>query len=379
MLQSDLLAVAIQANVTTLLLGLPGVGKSAIVRQIVQEIEKQKHGGKGFPFVISNAAQVQPEDLGGAPVPNHTDKVMEAYAMGKLKPLVKAQRGCHMIDEYVSAQGPVRAACLSILEGRLYGDTHLPDVSVIAVGNPPNVATDGQDLSTPESNRFFFLNWELSNEVWFNYMLSGPGAIKDLPILPDNWRESVPGAKQTIVRFLQKSPMYVHKMPETAEEMNKPWPSQRAWEKAADFIGALRACGYSWSSDHVAAALAGTVGSSIADVFQAWMRTMDLPDPEDMLADPANAEAMLPKRHDHIMHAFEALAMAAADRNNKKWPERWQTAWDIFAPHMISHPDRVLPAARVMSQSKPAGGKFPPNAHLLLKLRRDIGISESGT
>ena len=53
MLHADMLAIGIQVNVTTLLTGKPGIGKTAVVRAVTRQIEERKYGGKGFPFVVS--------------------------------------------------------------------------------------------------------------------------------------------------------------------------------------------------------------------------------------------------------------------------------------------------------------------------------------
>jgi len=378
MLHADMLAIAIQVNVTTLCTGKPGIGKTAIVRAITKQIELAKHGGKGFPFVVTNAAQGMAEDIGGAQVPNHENKTMEGYIMGAIKTFVIHGKGVHLCDEYGSANNNYRAAMLSVNEGRLYGDHHLPNVAVVCCMNPPDIATNGADMTPPESNRFFWLPWNLEDSAWFDYMLGGNGAATQVPILPDKWEDSyLPKAKSLIVSFLKRNPKRIHDMP-PPEKATQPWPSNRSWEYAALMLGATRAAGFDLASDHVHAAVCGCIGTAVGDEFFAWVKDMDLPDPEELLADPANAHKLIHSRHDRAMVTLEAMAAAACEKSNKNFPKRWEAAWEILRPVIQSHQDRAEPAAKILARNKPPGCNFPQEAAALLKVRREVGISSSG-
>jgi hypothetical protein len=380
MLHSDMLAIAAQANITTMLVGLPGIGKTAIARSIQKAIEDRLYNGTGYPLVLTNAAQSMPEDLGGAQVPNHETRTMDAYAMGAIKAFIAHKRGIHLIDEYGSCSGAMRAACLSVTEGRQYGDHHLPGVFVVCCMNPPEIATNGSDMTPPESNRFFWLDWKLDDSVWFDYMRGGEGAVESYPVLPKDWADMhMAKCNSLIVSFLKRNPKHIHEMP-APENATGPWPSNRSWENAAKMFAAVRACGMPMASDHVHAAVAGCVGKAVADVFFAWVKDMDLPDPEDMLAaTPEEAFKMIPSdRHHRAIVCLESMASAACEKNHKDLLKRWNKAWEILTPVIKQWQDRAEPAARILSKNKPNGGKFPDEAGMLLKIRRDIGASTSG-
>ena len=374
MLHTDLLSIAIQANVSTLVVGPPGTGKTATVEQIVAVIRDKVYGGKNFPLVMTNAAQAMPEDLGGAQVPNHESRTMDAYAMGAIKELVRAQRGVHFIDEYGSCGPQMRAACLSVFEGKLYGDVRLPGVAVIAAMNPPNIATNGSEMSLPESNRPFWLYWQVDNGAFFDWLLGGAGAVATVPILPDNWEAThLPKARALVANYHRRSPAQIHVEP-APEAATGPWPSMRSWTGAARMLAAVLAAGFEIGSDQVHGAAAGFVGKTSADMFFKWVKDMDLPDPEALLASPAQAAGLIPQKHDRAIACLDSVAAAAIeDRPNKV--KRWAAAWEVLTPVIQAHQDRAMSAAQILASRMPPGAQFPAVAAVILKTRKDMGIS----
>lgn len=377
MLHGDILSIAIQINQTTMIVGPPGVGKTAITKELVKQLEERRYGGKPFPLVFQSLAQIMPEDLAGAQVPNHETKTMDAYMMGSIKSLLDAKQGVYFGDEYGSCSPMVRAAFLNAAQDRLFGDTHLPNVAVVCAMNPPDIATNGQDMTAPESNRFFWLTWELNNKDWFDWLIGGKGAVSSFPIVPTNWKvKHLPKAKSLIMSFLKTNPMLIHQMP-TADKATAPWPSHRSWTNAAGMFAAVLACGYPLASDHVHAAVAGCVGGGAADTFFAWVKDMDLPDPEKLLNDPKNAIKLLPERHDRAMACLESVAAAAIEDHGKDTKKRWDAAWEILEPVLKTHQDRVMSAARILASRIPPGAVFPKMATDILHIRREMGISKN--
>jgi hypothetical protein len=377
MLCTNLLAISIQANLSTLLVGDPGVGKTAILEALVEQLQERKYKGKDFPLVITNAAQSMPEELGGAQVPNHETRTMDAYAMGAIKSLVKAGRGVHFLDEYGSCGPQMRAACLSVFEGRVYGDIRLPNVAVVAAMNPPSIATNGQDMSLPESNRPFWIEWQVDDSAWFDWLLGGQGAVSNFPILPDDFEKThLPKTRSLVAMYLKRNPKSIHVMP-PPEKATGPWPSRRSWANAAKMFAAVLASGYAIEADEVHGAVKGFVGQSAADEFFRWVKDMDLPDPEALLASPKTAGGLIPSKHDRAIACLESVAAAAIeDRPNKV--NRWAAAWEILEPVIHSHQDRAMSAGAILASRMPAGAQFPAVAAKILKVRRDMGISKAG-
>lgn len=375
MKQTNLLALAIQANISTLLVGDPGVGKTAILEQIVNVLREKKYDGN-FPFVVMNMAQAMPEDLGGAQVPNHETRTMDAYAMGAIKALVKAGRGVFFGDERGSCGPQMRAAFLSVEEGRRFGDQWLKDVAVVSAMNPPSIATNGSEMTLPESNRPLWIEWTVDDGAWFDWLLGGAGAVANVPLLPDNWEVThLPKTRSLVAMYLKRNPRCIHMQP-SAEQATGPWASRRSWTNAARMFAAVLAAGFELASDEVHGAVKGCVGGAAADEFFRWVKDMDLPDPEALLASPKNAVGMIPQKHDRAIACLESVAAAAIeDRPNKV--KRWEAAWEILTPVIETHQDRAMSAGTILAGRMPAGAQFPAVAAKILKARRDMGISKA--
>lgn len=391
---TDLLSIAIQTNTSALLVGPPGVGKTAILEQLVTEIRDKKYGGKGFPLVVTNAAQAMPEDLGGAQVPNDITKTMDAYSMGAIKELIHHNNGVHFLDEYGSTGPQMRAACLSVFEGRVYGDRRLPNVAVIAAMNPPSIATNGSEMTLPESNRPLWIYWEVTQSDWLDWLRGGKGAVANVTIVPDDWEKHIPKTRAVIAAYLQRNPKSIHVEP-TDSNATQPWPSMRSWTQAARLLAAIRATkpvrilkkskledgsDAAVTDDLSVAALAGCVGKTHADMFVSWANAMDIPDPEQLLENSAKAFQLVPTdKHDRLIVSLEALAVAANEKQHPKHSERWKAAWEILND-VVEHFDKVdaiRPAAVLLAKSMPTGASLPKVGSKILALHKTLGISLS--
>ena len=90
-----------------------------------------------------------------------------------------------------------------------------------------------------------------------------------------------------------------------ADQAGRGWPSPRSWESVARL---LATCDAAKASEEARTLLVlGAVGEGAGIEFLSWLANMDLPDPEDVLADPDGFE--LPERSDR--------AFAVLDRSGR--------------------------------------------------------------
>jgi hypothetical protein len=135
----------------------------------------------------------------------------------------------------------------------------------------------------------------------------------------------------------------------------------------------LAAAGASGTSEEARSALVrGAVGDGAGVEFLAWLLEMDLPDPEQVLADPASFR--LPERGDRAYAALAAIAAAvAADPT----PERWTAGWQVLGLAADVAPDVAAVAARVLAQCRPEGAALPAEIHRFAPLLRAAGLLQA--
>jgi hypothetical protein len=97
---------------------------------------------------------------------------------------------------------------------------------------------------------------------------------------------------------------------------------------------------------------------------------MDLPNPEDVLADPDGIE--LPDRGDRAYAVLSGVAAAVAANPTL---ERWTAGWRVLARAGERAPDVAAVAARVLAQCRPEGAAAPPEVKIFLPLLRDAGLT----
>ena len=204
-----------------------------------------------------------------------------------------------------------------------------------------------------------------ANEIATGFTVGFP--TPTAPVLPAAWSGEVIRARADVAAFLLLRPTLVSAPPLERAAAGRAWPSPRTWELAATVLAAARSAGA--TGDVVAALVAGTVGDGPGIELLAWLRDLDLPDPEAVLADPASF--VVPDRGDRALAALASVAAAvAADAT----PERWQAGWEVLARAGEAAPDVAALAARMLVACRPDGAPTPPQAAAFLPLLQAAGL-----
>jgi hypothetical protein len=351
------LGVAVAARVPVLLWGAPGTGKTSAIRAMAAAM--------GLPCETVIASIREPSDFAGLPVVVG-DAVRFAPPLWATR-LADAGHGLLFLDELSTAPPAVQAALLRVVLERTVGDLTLPDeVAVVAAANPPEQAADGWDLSAPLANRLCHLAWETSPRAVADG-LAGGWAPPRVPVLADGWQAEEVLARGLVAAFLHARPALACAPPSDAASAGRGWPSPRTWEMAARLMSAAGAAG----ADEQArsALIRGAVGDGAGTEFLAWLMEMDLPDPEEVLADPASFR--LPERGDRAYAALAAIAAAVAAHPT---PERWSAGWQVLGATADAAPDIAAVAARVLAKCRPDGAALPAEIHLFAPVLRDAGL-----
>ena len=360
----EALGVAVAARVPVLLWGAPGTGKTSAIRAMAQAM--------GLPCETVIASIREPSDFAGLPivVGDQVRFAPPAWA----RRLAEAGHGLLFLDELSTAPPAVQAALLRVVLERAVGDLTLPDeVAVVAAANPPEQAADGWDLSAPLANRLCHLDWRTDPRAVADG-LAGGWAAPVVPALPAGWQTTEILSRGLVAAFLHVRPALACAPPSDAASAGRGWPSPRTWEMAARLMAAAGAAGFGGSGDEARSALVrGAVGDGAGVEFLAWLIEMDLPDPEEVLADPASFR--LPERGDR---AYAALAAVAAAVAANPTPERWTAGWQVLGLAAQAAPDVAAVAARVLARCRPEGAALPAQIKLFAPVLRDAGLLAQG-
>jgi hypothetical protein len=355
---AEAMGIAVAARVPVLLWGAPGTGKTSAIRAMAE--------AAGLQCEIVIAAIREPSDFSGLPV---IDGGVVHFAPPRwAERLAHAGAGVLFLDEISTAPPAVQAALLRVVLERVVGDLSLPDgVVVVAAANPPELAADGWDLSAPLANRFCHLDWSV-DAMGFAQGIAGGWKAPRVPNLPVGWEEHLPLARGLVSAFVSVRPALTLDVPTDAAAAGRGWPSPRTWEMAARLWTAAEVAGA--SPEARAALVSGAVGDAAGIQLLTWELEMDLPNPEDLLADPDGME--LPDRGDRAYAVLSAVAAAVAANPTL---ERWQAGWRVLARAGERAPDVAAVAARVLAQCRPEGAAAPSEAKLFLPLLGDAGVT----
>ncbi|WP_075661283.1 AAA family ATPase [Streptomyces acidiscabies] len=340
-MQLEALTLAVAADLPVLLWGEPGIGKTAALNQLAESL--------GLPLTTVIASVHEPSDFSGLPVVGD-DPAVQGVPMAPpdwAVQLVRAGKGLLFLDELSTAPPAVQAALLRLVLERRIGTLRLPaGVRIVAAANPRSSAADGWELSAPLANRFVHLQWVHDHEVVVRG-LGGTWPRASLPVLDaGRLAEAVEYARRAVCGLLEVRPKLVHQLPSAETRRGGAWPSPRSWDMALRLIAFARAAG---SSREVLSFLVrGTVGDGPGLELLACVDRMDLPDPETVLADPANAE--LPRRGDLRQAVLDGVVEAVRNRPTRA---RWDSAWSVLvraletgAPDLVVVPATTLASLR---------------------------------
>lgn len=352
------LTVGIAARVPVLVWGAPGTGKTSVIRDIAERAHLH------CETVLASIRE--PSDFSGLPVVRPDGTVAFAPPTWAQR-LVDHDGGLLFLDELSTAPPAVQAALLRVVLDRTVGDLELPPTTaIVAAANPPEQAAGGWDLSSPLANRFLHLDWATDGRSVAHGLANG----FTVPVLPDP-----PAAAGTTSPWASLIPAFLHArpnlhlvVPSDGETAGRAWPSPRSWHMAmrltdvADRMGVGRQV--------INQLLIGSVGAAVTVELLAWADSFDLPDPETVLAAPA--QHALPARPDQL-HAVLMAVVAAVRHDNT--PARWNAAWLVVDRVATDHaPDIAATAAIELARMQPRGSGPNPAARQFVPMLREAGL-----
>lgn len=345
--------------------GKPGTAKSAQVEAAAKSL--------GLHCETLIASLREPSDFLGLPIP--TEDAVE-YRVGVwARRLMQAKYGVGFLDELNTAAPAVQAALLRMVLDGVVGDLVLPNtIRWVGAQNAVGDAAGGWDLAPPLANRFGHFPWDVpSTDNWCEWLLGCNDGVF-MPVAPakdakpekvekhakatnvasmaeqeeqavlDVWIEPFARMRGSVSAFLHRRSELLHKQPQTGSaEASKAWPSPRTWEMAAR--AATGAEIHDLSEAERETLVAGFIGAGAAGEWFAFSRTMDLPDPADVLDEKVPFKYD-PKRQDRVYAILSGCGALISDQKAPKQKDRGAVLWKILNTMVKDAADLCMPAAR---------------------------------
>lgn len=292
-----LLDAAIDARMPVMLVGAPGTGKSATVKQIARD--------RGYELITLVGSRMDPTDVAGLPKAaqvevgegeeRHTVEATVYLAPDWQVRILTKRKVILFLDEYSNSSGAVQAAFLTILQdGEFPNGEKIPEETIIiGASNPAEEAADGYEMALPTTNRIFWISWSPTLDAWVKGMLNGWG--QELPEEEMKW-------KRKIASFIKDNPTWLHQPPKDAtsvetyglnpnsssdmEVFRYAWASRRSWDNLSRVL-AHAPQDDTFVQDSIAQ---GIVGYAASADFRNWLRKHDNISPADVLADPKSVD-----------------------------------------------------------------------------------------
>ena len=293
---------------------------------------------------------------------------------------------------------PVQAAFLRVIAEKIVGDTPLPaDTLVVTACNPSGIAANGFDLEPPMANRLYHHEWDFDWASWEEGMrknLNFPAP--QFQLLPDDWQKNLGSVGARITAFHQRHPKVFKDYPDKDRvKAAGAWPSPRSWTNACICAAAAEAIGGPPGLRYQV--IEGCVGLAASQEFMKWEQSLDLADPEHVLAagmaavkagrslafplanphDEGNGSIDYPNRPDKVL----AMLGAVADRvvNHGATSQRWEGAASVFSAVAKRNPEYAIACLAPLVEEIPQGTKVSEDLlGGVIPLMQKVGMIDLG-
>jgi len=271
---SNALRVLVNARQPVFLWGGPGIGKSAVIRQLAAALS--------MPLRDVRVLLLDPVDLRGLPFLGSDGR--SKWATPEFLPQDGA--GILFLDELNAAPAMVQASCYQLVLDRKLGEYTLPaGWAIIAAGNRDSDRAVTTRMPTPLRNRFVHLDFEVDMQEWSEWAIRA-------------------GVRPEVIAFLRFRAELLNAFDRDANA----FPSPRSWEFVSRILESQPEPGI----EHEL--FAGAVGSGAATEFSAFLRMFrELPNIDAILVNPH--QEPVPENAAAQYAVASALAHRASDAN----------------------------------------------------------------
>lgn len=233
----DLIKGLHSLKLSFMLWGATGVGKSAAVSQLANELNAELRDIR--------LCQKQPTDIGGLPALDHANQKTIFYPPAFLTPRVDKKAVVLFFDEISLAPDDTKSAVLGILEERRQENFEIPDNWIIvAAGNRPEDLANARGLGAAANRRLLHIVIEPNLEATLVHFMK-------IGVAPE------------VLAFLKVFPQHLSGEESARTQKHELYPRPASWEKVSKIIEVLRKA----DKRTRYLAVAGIIGDAVATEF----------------------------------------------------------------------------------------------------------------
>lgn len=159
------IAAFLNAKQNLLILGTPGMGKSAMIAEGCERAE--------LSYATINGAICDPLDTKGALFVDKDTKSADYAPIGVLNDILEGRVDVVILDDLTQSPMAMQNAFMQWVHGRMIGDRRIPDnVRFIAAGNRPEDRAGVQQMSAALSDRFTTIHAEPDHQAWVAWAIT---------------------------------------------------------------------------------------------------------------------------------------------------------------------------------------------------------------
>jgi len=224
-------------QISFMLWGATGVGKSEAVRQLSEELDAELRDVR--------LCQKMPTDIAGLPALDHETRQTVFYPPAFLAPPIIKKPVILFFDEISLAPDDTRSAVLGILEERRQGEIQIPDDWIIvAAGNRPEDLANARGLGAAANRRLLHIVIEPQLEATLAHFIK-------IGVIPE------------VLAFLKVFPQHLSGEESARTQKHELYPRPASWKKVSDVYEVLRKA----DKNLRRIAVAGIIGDSVAAEF----------------------------------------------------------------------------------------------------------------
>ena len=320
----ELVKIAILNKEPIMLWGMPGIGKSDMIREIGLELDR--------PVIDIRASLFSEVDIKGYPYINKETGTMK-FALSNEFPRDPDSNAIVFLDELPAALPSTQLALYQLILDRKIGEYELPEnVTILAAGNRDADRAGTFEMPKPLQNRFIHVEIDIVFDEWLIWAVDNNINKDVISFLNKN--------KDKLLDFRPESP-------------SKAFATPRSWVKSSKLLNSGN-----YNNDQVRNIVSGCVGGGLAAEFIGFKEIVDkLPDAMDILErkvtkiDKDLKSEIVYAVITNLLYKLREVVPDKEDKDIVKKKEKWDEYANNFFKYMMDNDSTIGPEFVAMAAS----------------------------